>query len=302
MQQHLFSHHSQIHYFGKYDTTEMLEAVRPALLATEVNTWNPPADDIYAKPLPEQLRYAAENGLRPVLSKEGLSGGPLERRQRQARLFKEHFDNCKIILVVREPVSLVKSWYAEMLKAFQTRSWVENRGWAGKLPQPPHYFDANTWIHLCWKLRCSPKNFISYADTAATYADVFGKENVHLLLFEEFVQNPAGFITRLCSSMEIDSDEGVQLTHGKRSNNRISTAYVERLKELEQSELLTGQFRQADLQTQLEMLNPNDQSTEKIIPEFSRQWLRKINSTGTRQNRRLVKEWNLPLAVYGNRV
>jgi hypothetical protein len=131
---------------------------------------------------------------------------------------------------------------------------------------------------------------------------VFGKENVKIFIFEEFVRNPGAFVIQLCNTMGIDADEGLKLISGKRSNERITTGYLRRLDEIEKSEDLTRQFRSATPGKKQELLNPNDPSGEKINPQLSAEWLRKINAIGDEQNRRLVKDWDLPLAEYKYRV
>lgn len=301
-QNHLFSQHSRIHYFGKFYSEKFPAAVLPALVAKHLATHPLEPGDIREKSIREQLDYAAGNQLTPLLSGEGLAGGESARKQQQARLFKACFGECKIILFVREPVFFCKSWYAEMLKSFHIRDEEERRGWMKRIEGPPHYFDINEWLEMCWPTRSSPEHFLSYADTAEIYAKVFGKENVKIFIFEEFVRNPENFITTLCDHMGIDSKEGFDLINGKRANERITTEYIRRLREIEQSESLTRQFRSALPKERREMLDPKNQAGDKFKPELSAKWLKKINSVGDKQNRRLVKGWGLPLADYGYRL
>lgn len=257
--------------------------------------------DIREKNIQEQLDYAAEHHLTPLLSREGLAGGSAWRKRRQARLFKKHFGDCKIVLFVREPVSFCKSWYAQKLKSFHIKDPNNQKEWTRRIKQPPRYFDINEWMQVAWARRNSPQKLISCADTAAIYADVFGKENVYIFIFEEFVRNPDVFVTRLCNTIGIDAEEGVRLIKGKRSNDRITTGYIRRLREIEQSEALTKAFREGRNKQRRQMLDPENLPGDKFEPELSDKWIKKINAIGDKQNRRLVKEWGLPLADYGYR-
>ncbi len=298
-QSHLFTHHPQIHYFGKYADDSVPEFVRPAFAAKFCATKIFPSGDIREADIPTQLTYAAENNLTPVLSKEGLSGGEPNRKQQQAELFKRVFGECRIILFLREPVSFCKSWYAEMLKAFQTRPRTNHPDWAGNFPPAPHYFTPDEWINACWERKCSPQHFFSYADTAEIYANVFGRENIRFFVFEEFQKKPEGFIEKLCTYLHVDAQAGIELLDGKRANDRITTDYVEQIKKIGASRLRKFFFQRSGQESQLKQLSPKQLSGEKFNPEFSAEWLNKINEVAREQNRRITRDWKLPLADYG---
>ena len=52
---------------------------------------------------------------------------------------------------------------------------------------------------------------LDFLETIRQYEKVFGKENVTVLLFEEFVQNKRAFIDKLASFMGVDSEEAFSL-------------------------------------------------------------------------------------------
>lgn len=298
----LFAKHSQIHYLGKFIGGEFPAAIRPVILerwTIHPKTFTP--DDIHAKGIEEQLAYATKNNLTPVLSMESLAGGPLWKKMLQALRFKKFFGKSTIILFVREPTSFLKSFYVQMLRNFQERPSGQRPGWMKPLGNPPCYFDINMWLEAIWTRTNSPKNYLSYADTARIYAGVFGRGNVKIFIFEEFIRNPEAFITKLCDTIGINLEEGFALVEGKRSNERLTTDYILRLQKIEQSELLTKQFLKASQNERRQMLGSEDLPGEKIDPQLSEKWLRKINAVGDKQNRRLMKEWGLPLADYGYR-
>jgi len=302
LQEHLFANHSQIHYFGKYVGKGFSPVVRPLLVAKFSQTTSWDSSDIRMADIPKQLAYAKNQNLTPLLSEEALGSIRPRRKKEQAKRFAEAFGDCQIILVIREPVSFIKSYYLQMLKSFQKLRKIQRPVWMKSLGEAPRYFDINQWMDAVWHCRNSPRQIISYATTAEVYARVFGKKNVKLLIFESFVRTPDHFITSLCDHIGIDSREGVDLITEKRSNEGMTTGYITRLQEIEQSAELTKQFLNLQPEKRWQMLNPDKQSGEKIRPELSDEWLKKINTISRKQNRKLAKKWNLPLADYGYRL
>lgn len=299
----LFAKHSQIHYLGKFLGGELPSAIRPVILerwTVRAGIFGP--GDIRKEGLDEQLAYAAENHRKPVFSMESLAGGPLWKKWLQAQRFKKYFGDCRVILFVREPSSFLKSFYVQMLRNFQEREPNRRFGRMKTLGNPPRYFDINEWMHAAWHSFGSPRNYISYANTARVYANVFGRENVKIFIFEEFAQDPEAFITKLCELIGVDPREGLDLVRGKRSNERLTTDYIHCLQEVEKSKCLTEQFRNAAPNERRQLLEPKEYIGGKIDPQLSEKWLRKINAVGDKQNRYLVKKWGLPLADYGYRI
>lgn len=296
LQNHLFAQHSQVHYLGKFAKGRMPKSMNPALLASKRDATPIELGDIRDASISEQLAYADKHDLRPVMSREGLSHGLGTKKFQQALLFKSKFGDCKIILFIREPVSFVRSYYAEMLKAYQTR--VNKKGWMALLPPAPHYFDINEYLAVAAKPRGPLMTFLSVADTAQIYSWVFGRTNVKIYLFEAFCNDMEKTSIALCNDIGIDSKEALELMGQKRANTRISTGYIHRLQEIEASGKLAGQFQQKNSKDRLQMLSP-DISGEKIDPQPSKEWIKKIELHSVRQNRRLVKKWGLPLADYG---
>lgn len=304
LQRHLFPEHSQIHYLGKIPGYGFPSAVAPVLLNPFFKSsyeMKYAAGDIHLQNLEQQLKYAAEHKLRPLLSREGLAAGTLAQKRQQAERFKAHFGHCKAILFVREPESFMKSLYTQMLKAFQ-KNKTSRADWMELLGEAPHYFDINEWMQAAWHSRNTPEQDLCYAETAGIYADVFGRDNVGIFIFEEFVRSPQALITKLCDYIGIDAEEGFRLIDGKRENDRKTNGYIELLQAIERSPSLSQEFRSSGPKQRMRMLTPVDDTGLKIMPVIAEEWLKKIHALGDAQNRRLVNEWGLPLADYGYRV
>lgn len=302
LQRNLFCNHPQVYYFGKFPDGSVLEAVRPSILSKVCKTRQIEPGDIRSASIHEQLEYATANGRTPILSQEGWSIGTFARKQAQARLFQEHFGDCKIILFVREPVSFMQSFYTQQMMNFQVGMAGRGPDWMKKIKKPPHYFDINEWMALSWSSKNSPRQVLSYAETAQAYAEVFGKENLSIFIFEELVRQPEPFIKKFCDHLGIDGEDGWKLMNEQRANTRITTETVEQINALEKSIIQRIKFRRADKNTRWSLLFPCEPAGEKFKPEFSAEWLEEIHALGTAQNRRLVEEWNLPLSDYGYRL
>jgi hypothetical protein len=299
LQTQLFEHHSQLHYFGKFTKGGVHQPVRPAFLAKQVKILHAGADNILEQSIPDQLAYAAKHKLTPLLSQEGLANGTPERKREQAQRFKETFGPCSAILVLREPTSFIQSFYTQQLVNFHTISFGQRAQWMQQLGKPPRYFDVNQWLDLCWNPQNPPQKILSTADTADIFADVFGRENIHLFIFEELVQTPERFLKRLSDCLNIDTAESIQLTLRKRVNDRITADIVDQIKTMEKSFMQRHRFRRADTQTRWDMLFSDPGCTEKLRPELSNAWKKTIQEFCRDQNHRLAEDWNLPLADYG---
>jgi len=296
LQNLLFTKHSQVHYLGKLDGNGVPKSVHAALLRAQRITKPVKCDGILGAGLRDQLAYCDEHNLKPVLSKEGLSNGSYLRKYQQALLFRRKFGKCKIVFFIREPVSFTQSYYAEMLKAFQLRT--HKQGWMLSLPAAPYYFDINEYLEVAARPNGVLIQYLKVADTASIYARVFGRENVKIYIFEEFCKQPEETILTLCQDIGIDSKEALELMGQKRVNERITTGYTQRLQELEASGELTRIFQRKNPTQRQEMLQPSTIG-EKISPQLSQRWVNTIENLGIKQNRRLVKDWNLPLDNYG---
>ena len=300
LQDRLFARHSQIYYFGKFNGQGFLPSVISVLQTGIDMSVQVKPNDIRAASLAEQIAYAEKNHLTPVLSKEGLAGGPFRQKQEQCKTLAKHFGPCIAIIFVREPADFIKSFYIQMLKGFNTRVFGRP-GWMQTLGKPPHYFDINEWLNAAWQSGSTPKDYLAYADTADVYASFLGRENIRIYLYEEFTKHPKNVISQLCKDMGIDSDEGLKLIDGRRANDRLTTGYIGKIKALEKSLIKKVKYRWSSQQERREILFSSHSAGEKINPEITDQWLEKIHAIGDEQNRRLIEEWGLSLGEHGYR-
>ena len=290
----LFAKHSQVHYLGKHIGGQISPEIRPAILDGEslrntlLKSWRPP----------KRIDFNTE-GKTPVLSLENLSGGPLWKKMAQARHFRRVLGPCQIVLFLREPVSFLKSFYAQMLRNFQEQLPENRPRWMNALDEAPLVFEMDDWLDQTWNDIASPKNYISTADTALAYARMFGKQNVHLFLFEQFVRDPESVITSLSNLLQIDPKESLQLLQKKRSNPRLTTDYIDRIREVQKSQELLKAFQNASSSERRSLLDDREKAGEKINPDLSKKWINSIHRVAQKQRRLLLKHWDLPLSKFG---
>lgn len=293
----LFAKHSQVHYLGKHIGGQISPEVQSAVL--EGGSLRDTL--IRSRQRPDPLDFSAEQKT-PVLSLENLSGGPLWKKRMQARRFQQTLGPCQIILFLREPVSFLKSFYAQMLRNFQEQLPNDRPRWMNSLGEAPFVFEMDDWLEKTWHDIATPKNYISTADTASAYARIFGKQNVHLFLFEQFVQDPESIITSLSNLLHIDPQESIQLLQEKRSNPRLTTDYIDRIREVQQSPALLETFRNAPPAERRKILDERSKTGEKINPMLSAKWIETVHRTSCRQNKRLLQHWDIPLSEYGYQI
>ena len=301
LQSHLFKNHSQIHYLGKFVGDGFSPAILSALISRTKKTTQFESGSIHLKPLHEQQAYAVKNGKPMLLSKEGLAGSANHIKRRQAQSFAEQLGPCKIILFLREPESFIKSFYTQMIKAFH-KAKQQRADWMKNLGNPPLYFDINEWMNAAWNAKNTPRNFLAWADTADIYAEMFGRENISIYLFEDLIATPKKTISALCCDLGIDAEEGLRLMDQKRKNDRLTTDYTDRIKALEKSMIQSYIFRRAGPKKRNAMLYSNQTTEEKIRPILSDKWKKEIHAFSEQQNRRMTTQWNIPLADYGYKV
>ena len=302
-QESLFERHPDIAYLGQAPVwREDSYADTPALAFTHYIGARDEAllTDACRVGLQQQAVEAQQSGRTAVWSSEGLAARPLAALD--ARRFHDWFGSCRIILFIREPLSFAESYYLQELGNFNLQTdrlpkWMQ-REWG----RPPRLLSAEEWMETTLAPGKGRDTFFHYAETAQIYADVFGRENVKLFLFEQFVENPERVIWALSEFMGIDPKISQALIGTRRANPRWPEAQIQRLRRLERSALLSWIFRRMSPVNRRRMLElPRRSSAEGWRPEFSEHWKKRIDELTVPQNRMLKEQWNLPVEEYGYR-
>ena len=238
MQNYLFPKHSQIVYLGKFsgqqvkfnnEATKNLHSLALGDKHVSVKRCR--------QLISEQVTESIQQGQVPVWSKEGLTAGGRAKKRRQALRFREiPGRNCREIVFVRHPYKFMESQYFQHLKGFHVNKFV--RAWTPEIGPVPTYFTIDEWLDVNWKLPIKGAfGHLLCAETAEVYAEVFGRENVRLFLFEKLVTDRRATITEMSRFIGIDGDEAFRLFDGKRANDRWSNEQIKRLKKISKSKL-----------------------------------------------------------------
>jgi hypothetical protein len=139
------------------------------------------------------LEDAEEKGLKPVISHEYLTGNAFNREREYygyevSDRISRTFPNAKILLLVREQISMILSTYQQYVRqggAFCIRKYL------GEGPLRPGFapvFD---------------RKFLQYHYVIDRYQDLFGKDSVLVLPIEFLKENPEDFLRRLSEFSEV---------------------------------------------------------------------------------------------------
>lgn len=306
LQWRLFAEHPEIYYLGRFDgptyraAYRRFDCCRDAAVQTVMNEMAYSArtdpDLPRCRSLMEQvLRPAREADLVPVWSWESYATDILAKRRIRARNLKDLFGEARIAIILRNPVDLLESAYFQLLKR-------ENVGGHGRRGRPPFYTTIAAWLEDDPQGEIMPH--LDYAETIRTYVDLFGRENVTVLLFEDLQNDPAGFIANICRVMGIDPEVGARLTADRVDNARWTKAQIDRLQHLHASFAKSLVFRMAGRKTRRKMFDLDDAGIPRVPGERASapmppEWRSRIFEMTAEGNRWLVETYNLPVAGYG---
>ena len=120
----------------------------------------------------------------PVISRERLSGSPStgghDTKDMADRLYAA-FPDAKILIVIREQIDMIASSYFQYLKAGGACSLEDYMS-------PPKKALALPLFEL---------GYFDYSKLINYYRNLFGKENVLVLLYEEFRDKPESFCSKI---------------------------------------------------------------------------------------------------------
>jgi hypothetical protein len=306
LQCQLFSAHSEIFYLGRFDGPyfqgkyRQFDCCRDASVQTLMGQIA--YGDVYSadftecrKLLEQIIAPALAKNLLPVWSWESYSTDILAKRRVRARNLKQVFKEARIIITLRNPISLLESAYFQQLKR-------DNVGARGKFGRPPYYQLIDDWLHHNFDGEILPH--LQYAETIQAYVDQFGFENIHVFLFEDLMADQLHFFRQICDVMGIGAEEGIRLVRGKIDNIRWSTKQIEALAEIVGSRMKSIVFRFASKKTRRELLGLGMggipvAAGEKARARISPEWQKKIFRTTRQGNLWLQEFYGLPLEKHG---
>jgi len=288
LQRHLFARHSQIDYLGKPYHDDTFRALVHRLMMEETLTYDPAPlkkiiETMRSRPLdsPKRTRLLSDEMF--------LSYSKVRDKGVVAQRIRDVFSPCKIVITIRSQLELLKSAYL-------------SRG--RLLMGVPKKFNGlgvtfGQWLTL--SRENLDRGYLSHADYIRTidyYAALFGRENVRVLLLEEFIENKEAYITALSEFLGIGSSEAMEHVGDAHEHREIAQAVLDH-------ELLRTRFSPfheippvswgLSLVMKLKTQALGGREAQVEIPGEWRKYLTELYRPG---NRRLMEDYRLPLEKY----
>jgi hypothetical protein len=223
-----------------------------------------------------------------VLSDEVLTYSRFLAPEIGGERLKKLFPDAHIIFVIRDPIE----WLQSMYYFNQTR-------------RRPHALDGFTnWLrtNLGRPSVGSEIGTLEIGRISDIYSTLFGGNNLLVEKYEDFRENPEGFIATICQLMGVDAAESVRKYRvggqiDKKRNSRITEGEAQYLRSFKlvtegnfagYIEVLSGLIErlQSDQRDKAKSLLPKDLAAERVVVE---QQLRMVSLFVDRAARRLLR-------------
>ena len=208
-----------------------------------------------------------------------------------AQRLKKLLPDARIFVVIRNQLTAIPSWYANhgaFLKLVPRRHWKR-------------YVSFDDWMQYCTEfIKYSPLDSFFYYRILNLYADLFGKDRIHILFFEDFVNDKQHFMTELCRILDIDEAQFLELIGNNCERKRFSARILNYYKfrnwffwnRSVSKYLPFGKILKRFLFSYLGKGKPADGF-------MSDAWKNRIFELYAEDNTKLAIEYGLPLAKYG---
>lgn len=213
LQKRLFSKHPDLCYLGKPLTGELLD-IEIAILNLDAEQFSQALPDLQSRFLSVMARSAASDR-NVLLSHEGFlrptryeGHDILQTAKRIWQVFcepiKGDFD-CHVLLTIRKQTDIIPSYFFDSISRSPARfrTFIE-----ASLQGPGEGYLASLY----------------YDAVVRRYADLFGRERVKVLPFEQFITRREAFMHELAGYLEIDYDCGIELVGGGAYNIKLRAA------------------------------------------------------------------------------
>lgn len=191
-----------------------------------------------------RLRQLLQEGSCNIISHEGLSGGALwvggggqAINERTAQRLKDVFPEARILVVIREQFSMLRSLYWQ---------YVWERGILGFNAFLRRTLNDNTFLdcrHLC------------YDRSIRMYGELFGEENVLVLPYEALTLDAGEFVSDISTFFGLPQYRPEYMPHNASRKGALAFAYLRFLNVILPEEML-GMSRVRGLKKALRRLLP----------------------------------------------
>jgi hypothetical protein len=206
-----------------------------------------------------------------------------------ARRLSQLMPDAKILIVIRNQLSAISSWYANHGAYLRN---VPRFYWR-------RYVSFEDWISYCFNfLNQSPIGGFLYKKHADLWASYFGRDNVCILLFEDFVENKKEFVEQLCEILKINNTKALELLIGKKERQRC-TIRMHRFHKFYSRYLWGRSIKRVPFGNFIvKVWNSYLSGGQSLDGFMTERWQKKIGEFYAIDNHLLAKEYNLSLEKY----
>ena len=205
LQQHLFRPHPEILNVARPFADQRLQALCTALALSDDMDY--PEEELSA--LIESHRNERPRVL--LYSDETVVNSDI--RSIAAKRLKRLFPDAQILAVLRNQLDAFASNYANSGRRLRPA------------PEPFSGRHVSFKNYLAFHHANPKRGFLftlKYHETLEVYEQLFGRDRVHVMLFEEFMQDRSAFIAKLAEILEIDAKTAFEFVEGQHEHKRTS--------------------------------------------------------------------------------
>lgn len=288
LQRSVFKNHSQIFYLGKPYIESFLEnEFFGNLLMTDSTRFDP-------SPLKERINeYRFDQKDKTILLSEEdvLSFFTRDKGLLAKRLYASFYP-CRIIITIRNQIELVRSYFRHVGELYP---FLKN----------PHQITFPAWMNLQYygkRVHHFNTSFLAslyYFDIINYFINVFGRENIKVLLYEDLKYAPEQFLQELSHFLSIEEEETLDLANSQPAYN-VATRKLSLYRKLRSFLFPQTTFRTIlPYGRQLEALKRNFLSKGRPSKEeIPQSWFEKICHLYQESNTKLADKLQLPLEKY----
>jgi hypothetical protein len=285
LQNHLFAKHPGIHYPGKpYQDNDLKGMIRD-LVIQESTVYQAENLEQY---IDKHLAAEPGTGKKVLLISDEtfVSAAKVRDKGIVAHRLKNLFPAAKILVTIRNQMDAVKSGY------------IGGGRLLGNVPKKYKnmIISFKDWLEICENMYHGDfvRNVV-YFDTIDYYTGLFGKENICILLFEDFVKNTPDFIEKLSLFLNIDPGTSLGLMQNAHDNKRISQTDFQ----IESLQSKLGFMRNVTPMVKFmnglrKIWGPGKRSEADIPGE----WYQRLWNLYKEGNKKLMEKYQLPLENY----
>ncbi|MBI9074128.1 MAG: hypothetical protein JEZ02_01870 [Desulfatibacillum sp.] len=287
LQQNLFSKHPDIEYWGIPWKEDRITSLMACLHQH---------DSLDFERVDKHVELSPDKP--NVISYERFSSDFNPDRKETAKRLKEVFGDSEVLLVIRNQVDQMESLYKQYLRGVpKARAWCTFNEyleacycryfWEDPLMRSRY---QENFSHVTTMNRLS---MLRSNDLVNLYSSYFGKEHVHILVFEELKVNRQAFMEKLCRIIPMDLDKALTLINLPQKQVAMDTAaYLTKGPWGKVARLVPGPVKKILRKT-------NRNFNNKMHVEWPGGWRTKVADLFRDTNQELVREYGLPLKDYG---